>query len=302
MLASSIRAAAVAAASLGAFGTTAQAQSGLDSPAAERARPRLVAESRAIAPGQTILIGITFEIEAGWHTYWHGRNDTVPGPWIEFTAPEGFEVGPVQFPAPRRYVAYERLVDHIYEQQVTLVAPLTAPDAIEQDAVSISAAVNWTVCSDVCLMADATLELSLPVAAPGAAAQPGPEARRFAETRRRLPRPLAPADGIVVKRTEDRIEIRAPGASRLAFYPHEKGPALADLLRDGEARGETLTLRLAEQLGAGRPAEALGGVLEVWRDSARETTLIELRITPEGEAEPVTRQALPPAPQADTDG
>jgi DsbC/DsbD-like thiol-disulfide interchange protein len=302
------RLAALAALATGAaIAAIAPAQTGLDSPAAEHARPRLIAEAATIAPGETILIGVTFDIEPGWHTYWHGLNDTVPGPWIEFKAPEGFEVGALQWPAPHRHIAPGNLLDHIYERQVTLLAPLTAPSDLDADSVDITADINWTVCADVCLMADATPELALPVTDAGASAAASRDAPRFAAARRRLPRPLRPTDEITTERAGDRIEIRVPGATRLAFYPHEKGPALADLLRDGEARAETLTLRLEPHRSPdNRPPAPLAGVLEIWRggaDGARdETQLIELRITSDGRAEPVERQPLPPPPQRPADG
>lgn len=269
----------------------------VDGPAAEKARPRLVAEAAAIAPGETILIGVTFDIEPGWHTYWHGRNDTVPGPWIEFSVPEGFEVGPVLWPAPQRYEARGGLLDHIYERQVTLMAPLSAPGDLDTASVQISADVNWTVCSDLCLMGDGAVHLSLPVTS---SISPGREASRFADARRRLPRPLLETDEIITRRDADRIEIEVPGATRLAFYPHEQGPALTSILRDGEARASTLTLRLRD--AGSKASEPLAGVLEIWREGASGTQLIEFRITADGEAEPLERDPLPAPPAKPADG
>lgn len=277
---------------------TARADS-VDGPAAEKARPSLIAETASIAPGETILIGVTFDIEPGWHTYWHGRNDTVPGPWFEFSAPEGFTVGPLLWPAPKRYEAAGGLLDHVYERQVTIMAPLTAPEELDAESVEISANVNWTVCSDLCLMGEGAVHLSLPVSRTVSA---GRHAGRFADARQRLPGPLLQTDELTTRRDADRIEIEVPGASRLAFYPHEKGPALTSVLRDGEVHGSTLTLRLRDGQAEGRATEPLVGVLEVWREGAGETELIELRITTDGNAESVAREPIPAPPVKPADG
>lgn len=264
-------------------------QDALQGPGLDRARPRLIAETASIAPGQTILIGVTFDIERGWHTYWNGRNDTVPGPWIEFSAPEGFEVGELRWPAPRRHESPGRILDHTYEGRVTIVAPLTAPVDLPEGLVGLEAQVDWTVCSDICLLANGTVRLDLAVSeSPGA---PGPEADRFAATRARLPRAPTEADGLSAERPADRIEIRAPGAERLAFYPAADGPELGSVLRDGAAEGEALTLRT---YGGDEP---LTGVLEIWKGgAANETELIELRVTGGGSIEAVARPALPAVP------
>src|SRR5688572_24226696 len=47
------------------------------------ARVRLVSERSALLPGQTNYIGLAFDIDPGWHLYWHGASDS--GMPITFT-------------------------------------------------------------------------------------------------------------------------------------------------------------------------------------------------------------------------
>lgn len=271
----------------------ARAQDDLSGPALDKARPQLLAETASIAPGQTILLGVSFEIEPGWHTYWEGRNDTVPAPWIKFSVPEGFAVGELRWPAPHRHESPGALLDHVYERQVTILAPLTAPAELAAgQPVRIAAEVDWTACADICLMAKGIVRLDLAVTSqPGG---PGPQAARFAAARARLPRPPRQSDRLAAIRSPAAVEIRAPGAARLAFYPHSEGPQTPSLLRDGAAEGDTLTVRI------GPEAEPISGVLEIWKDAQAKTgEVIEFQVTVDGAIRPIGRDALPPAPQED---
>ena len=270
-----------------------RAQDSLSGAALEKARPRFVAETTSISPGQTILVGVSFDIEPGWHTYWKGRNDTVPSPWIEFDVQEGFTLGELQWPAPHRHESPGGLLDHIYERQVTLVAPLTAPtDLRPGETARLAAEIDWTACADICLMAQGTISLDLPVTVePGG---PSSDAGRFAKSRKRLPRPPRESDDLEVMRIGGRIEIQVPDAARLAFYPHEGGPDTPSLLRDGAADGDRIVLR------TGSGGEPLSGVLEIWNaEDAKAGEVVEFEITGDSSIGALKRDPLPAPPRSD---
>ncbi|MEO1318875.1 MAG: protein-disulfide reductase DsbD domain-containing protein, partial [Pseudomonadota bacterium] len=65
----------------------------------------LIAEQDTVRPGQTLLLGLHFELEDGWHIYWDGFNDTGFPPMVEWSLPEGVSVGPMLWPAPERYIS-----------------------------------------------------------------------------------------------------------------------------------------------------------------------------------------------------
>jgi thiol:disulfide interchange protein DsbD len=66
-----------------------------------KVRARLVAETAEIEPGSTFRVGVHFEIEDGWHIYWRYPGGAGLATAIDFELPEGFTIGPLQWPLPR---------------------------------------------------------------------------------------------------------------------------------------------------------------------------------------------------------
>src|SRR5690242_11830546 len=52
----------------------------------------------AIAPGGKQIVGLVLTLEDGWHVYWINAGDSGEPPQIDWTLPEGFKAGPMQFP------------------------------------------------------------------------------------------------------------------------------------------------------------------------------------------------------------
>jgi hypothetical protein len=63
------------------------------------------------------------------------------------------------------------------------------------------------------------------------------------------------------------LSITAVGATRIEFYPHESGAALPEALRQGTAKGGTLTL----DFGAEQAKKDVVGMLRVWTDKGERT-------------------------------
>ncbi|MEZ6318385.1 MAG: protein-disulfide reductase DsbD family protein [Phycisphaerales bacterium] len=72
-----------------------------------RARARAAGErsGRALVAGETRYVGIAYEMDAGWHTYWPGLNDTGFAITAKIEGPAGYAVGAVIYPPPERRVA-----------------------------------------------------------------------------------------------------------------------------------------------------------------------------------------------------
>lgn len=214
----------------------------------EHARARMVVERTDLTPGREAWLGITFTIEPGWHLYWKGLNDTGAGIDIKLTGPAGFELGEPRWPAPKRHVSPGDILDHIYEERVTLLVPVKVPgDARPGSTARFGAEINWMVCSDVCLVGGATVSLSVPVSARAGGGEPAPsaDAPLFAEARARLPGPIPKENPpVTVEWKDGAAVIRAPGMERMAFYPAEGFAGFESVLRAGEAKGDTLVLKL----------------------------------------------------------
>jgi thiol:disulfide interchange protein DsbD len=242
-----------------------------DSPA----RMRLVSELNALTPGKTAWLGVSFEIEPEWHLYWNGQSDSGAPPEVKISVPEGFKTGPLVWPAPRRHVSPGDLLDHVYENRVTLMLPVEAPASAKPGSTAhFSADGSWMVCRTVCLLGRGEAGLDIPIAEAGKEPKPSRDAAVFAEARARVPKPLPATDSPVSLTWQDgKLRINAEGASWVAFYPGPNCAPLVDLIRNGEAKGATLTL---EPEKPGR----VEGVLEVRQQSGKGTIVYQIDSSP----------------------
>jgi len=216
-------------------------------PADHNATPTLLVETAGIVPGQTAWLGVHFTIREGWHLYWDGFNASGEPPAATFHAPPGFKVADFLWPAPHRHVSTGDILDHVYDKEVLLLAPLTAPaDAQPGSTITLKANLSWLVCSDVCIPESAHVALTIPVVDAGAA-KPGPDAPTFKRFRDLLPAPLPP--DVTITASASRATIEVNGAAALEFYPGKDSLPLLNPIRDAAAPGPRLTLPL------GRPTD-----------------------------------------------
>jgi DsbC/DsbD-like thiol-disulfide interchange protein len=229
------------------------------------ARPRLVADVDSLRPGDTFTLGLLFEIEEGWHLYWDGLNDTGLPIAAKIVIPPSFEAGSMLWPAPKRLVSPGAILDHIYEDRVTLLLPLRVPeDAAPGDRVTFVGQLDWVACKEACVLGKGRVELKLPVghgAPDDATSTSGKFRNDFQEARSRIPLPLDDNQRDVRWAWKgNTLSIDAPEARRLAFYPYQDCTRLEDPIRDGVAEGSRLTLEF--EVTEGEPIRA-SGVLEV---------------------------------------
>lgn len=244
-------------------------------PTDDAARMRLVSERTHLTPGQENWIGVAFEIRPRWHLYWRGQNDTGSAPEVELSLPEGFTAGEIAWPAPKRHLTADEILDHIYEDRVTLLVPIRVPaDAAVGSRVYIGASGRWMVCEDVCMLGEGEAAIELPIGAAGQA-RPSADARLFDEARARLPQPV-PRDNppFTLEWTGSGVAITAPGAERLAFYPGEKTAGFQPFLTQGEAKGERLILAINPDTDG--PVR-LDGVLEITRPKPAPPSIVALK-------------------------
>lgn len=133
-------------------------------------KAELIAQTQAIAPGQTIQVALRQEIDKGWHTYWRNPGDSGEATKIGWTLPAGWRAGEFVWQPPEPQPAGP-LVNYGYSGEVILPMTLTAPaDATPGRSVTLRAAAAFLVCEEICIPEDALLELTLPVQ--GEPAQP----------------------------------------------------------------------------------------------------------------------------------
>jgi thiol:disulfide interchange protein DsbD len=127
----------------------------------------LIADRTAVAPGESVRIGLRLLLSPGWHTYWRNPGDAGAAPELLLTLPEGAAAGPMAWPAPER-IAFGPLVSFGYTEEVVLAMPVTAPPAAEPgDILHLEASASWLVCQDICVPEEGRFALDLPVASSG---------------------------------------------------------------------------------------------------------------------------------------
>ncbi len=148
----------------------------------------LVSERTGLVPGKANTVGIRFELEEGWHTYWANPGDTGLPTEITWELPPGIEAGGIQWPAPH-WIEYFDLVSYGYEEEVLLLVDLEVDESLPMgQSVDLAAEVNFLVCKEACIPGSAKLELTLPVAQ---APSPSHWKSAFEATRSQLPRTLS---------------------------------------------------------------------------------------------------------------
>jgi thiol:disulfide interchange protein DsbD len=139
---------------------------------AKHVTTELVPEHEGIAPGETIHVALRQQIQKGWHTYWRNSGDSGEPTQIKWTLPTGWQAGGFIWPAPTK-IPVGPLMNYGYEGEVLLPMAVTAPaNAKPGDKVTLKAAVSLLVCAEVCVPEDDALNLTLPVTAAPAPAEP----------------------------------------------------------------------------------------------------------------------------------
>ncbi|WP_375274627.1 protein-disulfide reductase DsbD family protein [Methylorubrum thiocyanatum] len=266
-------------------------------------RASLVAESEALVPGGTVMLGLHMAMKPGWHVYWRNPGDSGLPPEMAWRLPEGFAVGAVQWPVPER-IPVQTLMNFGYEGAVTLLVPLTVPESAKENAkaggtVRLAGTLSYLVCEEICIPGSAELSLDLPVAS---SAEPASgQAALFARARAALPE-AAPGPHRTT-RAGDRLVLHLDrpglaGVSGAAFFPYAEG-ALDNAAPQDLAVDET-GLRLTLTPGDAKTApEALAGVLAFTEDGTRRAYALGPEPAPAPTASAPAAPKAPPAPASE---
>ena len=239
------------------------ASSAAAQPGNDRVATRLVAEREAARPGETVRLAVVFDIDPGWHLYWRNPGDTGVAPTVDLTLPDGVQAGPLLWPTPERYIhGGGMLLDYIYEHRLTLVVPLHLASDLESGAtLTIDADVEFLVCREACIPGWTAVSRTLTVGEAGATESAAGAIFDAFDAAAPAPASAAEARGVTTNWTGRTLEITAPGAEAMTFYPDEPrvgGPI--DPKTACVAEGDRLQIEYGETASdAGR----VTGVLEV---------------------------------------
>jgi len=244
--------------------------------ATDNVKARLVSETGAIGPGQSIWVALELNIREGWHTYWRNPGDSGQATTLAWTLPPGFTAGDIVWTTPHRF-DLPPLVNYGYAGHAVHLVKITAPRELKSGSVALlQAKAGWLVCSDVCIPEDAQLQLKLPTAASAAAVDPK-DAALFTAARSDLPNPQPAAtrariaDGKLVLTLGNAWGATLSQITSLAFFPYDEGSieygapqtltrskdAVELAVKAGDRQQKTGTVRgvlLATEQSGGSPA------------------------------------------------
>ena len=123
----------------------------------------LVSEAESVIPGQTFTVAIHQKMKPGYHTYWRNPGTIGLPTSIEWTLPDGFTAGEIQWPIPEmtRMAAYNVWG---YEKEALLLVDITAPTSIKPGAsATLKGKATWMCCGKQCHPGFDDLKLALRV-------------------------------------------------------------------------------------------------------------------------------------------
>ncbi|MFM1891871.1 MAG: hypothetical protein RLZ44_948 [Pseudomonadota bacterium] len=183
----------------------------------------LLSESAQPTPGATLWLGLHFELIPHWHLYWRNPGASGAAPKIRWQLPEGWVVGDIHWPVPRR-IRVGPLTNYGYEDAVTLLVPVEVPPGPLPAAPRVTAEADWLVCREECIPESGQFTLDFAAPGPGSPAN----AALFAAARDRWPAVQALTGRYRVDGATLTLRVDAPqpatAPAELWFAAHDWGP------------------------------------------------------------------------------
>lgn len=240
-----------------------------DAPAASpwhdgyNSRVRLVATTVERAGSRRVMLGVELELAEGWKTYWRNPGDSggVP-PNFAWKDSQNLKHAEVRYPAPSRID--DKSGDAIgYKKHVVYPIEIAASDGSKP--IQVKLALEYGICLDICVPAEATLELIVPADGKGLAPHVGlteamarvPRAER--ERGAGDPRVVRKAATLTGEKPALEIDVEFPGgpAGADVFIEGPEGVYVPQPKRVGEAAGKVAAFRV--RLDSGVDPKDLAG-------------------------------------------
>ncbi|MEL7453459.1 MAG: protein-disulfide reductase DsbD domain-containing protein, partial [Pseudomonadota bacterium] len=127
------------------------------------ARVELISERALAVPGETVWLGLSFEIDPNWHIYWVNPGDAGIPPeitWKETSHAVTQEAGEFEWPLPELLpVVPGQIMDYGYSDQVVLPFRVQIP-ADADGPLLLEGVADYLICEDVCIPESADIRLT----------------------------------------------------------------------------------------------------------------------------------------------
>lgn len=119
------------------------------------ARASLVPLVDSIRPGRPFYLAVELDIHPGYRVSWKYPGEIGKESVASFQAPDGFEIGPVLYPAPERFEA-GGYTGYGYARSTALFVRVTPPARLSTaEAYRFDSSASWLACKKQCAREDA---------------------------------------------------------------------------------------------------------------------------------------------------
>ena len=127
------------------------------------AQASLLSDYSTLTPGQTFYVVLHLKLRPHWHSYWKNPGDSGLSPNIEWSLPQGFIAGAIDYLPPQRLVV-GGLITYGYEDNAYYLIPMRVASDVTAGNYTIWAKADYLVCETICVPEDADLSISVNVA------------------------------------------------------------------------------------------------------------------------------------------
>lgn len=279
---------------------------------------QLVSDQSTITPGGEFILGLKFDIDPTWHTYWSNPGETGVPTELSLVLPEGFRTSNLLFPTPKRFVVdYSIPGTPIFEAgfgyEDAVIHPLIvrAPESLEPGSTfTIRGTADWLMCDpSSCVPGTAELQITLNVEEEAVAS---PDAEEIEKFRKKVPEFKVWAFSAEVAEDKINAVVQLPeefDASGIEwnFFPDQ--PRVFDQLADVDftLEGKTLSFSVLKHTDLTELPDPFRGVLVSQAGDAKtgyELTSQWADFKTDGTGDPrlqLNQEGFDPAPSADSD-
>lgn len=254
----------------------------------------LVSEVESIQPGRPFHVGLLLHHGPGYHSYWKYPGIVGVPTSIDWTLPDGFSAGEIEWPEPERVYMHEIRAQG-FERDVLLPIRIVPPTNLQsRTTVRLAGHSTWMSCAKRCHPGHSEVALELPVKAEVPVRNEA-YAAMFAAERNRVPQAseawsatATEAAGLVtlvlkpVTPEARRIETTNE-AARIVFFTtdgwiHTDLPQDVALQSDGSL---TMVLRVCDVFPGDKAPGRLHGIVQRPEGWLRQTTLRSINVRPQ---------------------
>ena len=225
--------------------------------------------SPVVVHGGEVWVGLKISLKPDWHVYWKNSGESGYPTTIQWSLPEGWMVGELEFPSPYLY-EYEGMTGYALENNFTLLAHLQAPDSFKDSigkTVKVSGTFSALVCNEAsCLPFERSFSLDLTW---GKDTEFDGGAREWlgkARSKLPIPMPTSSSGSAFFSGSSGKLSIHAPkiqnlGSNNFIFFPEDPSISVDLSSRSSSTENRSIGMDWILAEGYKQPPESLTGVL-----------------------------------------